>query len=82
MVRDVETVEQMVQQTAETGLGALTVLVSGLVIIGVRTPEFLPVFLVVVPAAALLVARLRAACAPTTSTSGTRSRHCPPVSPR
>ncbi|KOV72054.1 ABC transporter [Streptomyces sp. AS58] len=60
VVRDVETVEQMVQQTAETGLGAITVLTGGLVIIGVRTPEFLPVFLVVVPAAALLVARLRA----------------------
>ncbi|MFI8192605.1 ABC transporter ATP-binding protein [Streptomyces sp. NPDC085946] len=60
VVRDVETVEQMVQQTAENGLGALTVLTGGLIIIGVRTPEFLPVFLVVVPAAALLVARLRA----------------------
>ncbi|MDT0399750.1 MULTISPECIES: ABC transporter ATP-binding protein [Streptomyces] len=59
VVRDVETVEQMVQQTAETGLGALTVLTGGLVIIGIRTPEFLPVFLIVVPAAALLVARLR-----------------------
>ncbi|MEW2812871.1 ABC transporter ATP-binding protein [Streptomyces massasporeus] len=60
VVRDVETVEQMVQQTAEIGLGATTVLTGGLVIIAVRTPEFLPVFLVVVPAAALLVARLRA----------------------
>ncbi|SEF17278.1 ABC transporter ATP-binding protein [Streptomyces sp. Ag109_O5-10] len=60
VVRDVETVEQMVQQTAEQGLGALTVLAGGLVIIGVRTPEFLPVFLVVVPAATLVVARLRA----------------------
>ncbi|WP_328660802.1 ABC transporter ATP-binding protein [Streptomyces sp. NBC_00334] len=60
VVRDVETVEQMVQQTAETGLGAFTVLTGGLVIIAVRTPEFLPVFLVVVPAASLLVARLRA----------------------
>ncbi|MGW0598781.1 ABC transporter ATP-binding protein [Streptomyces sp. NPDC002776] len=59
VVRDVETVEQMVQQTAELGLGATTVLVGGLVIIGIRTPEFLPVFLVVVPAAALVVARLR-----------------------
>ncbi|MGW6225292.1 ABC transporter ATP-binding protein [Streptomyces olivaceus] len=59
VVRDVETVEQMVQQTAETGLGALTVLTGGLVVIAVRTPEFLPVFLVVVPAASLLVARLR-----------------------
>ncbi|GAA2547896.1 ABC transporter ATP-binding protein [Streptomyces levis] len=60
VVRDVETVEQMVQQTAEIGLGATTVLTGGLVIIAVRIPEFLPVFLVVVPAAALLVARLRA----------------------
>ncbi|MGW5623327.1 ABC transporter transmembrane domain-containing protein [Streptomyces olivaceus] len=60
VVRDVETVEQTVQQTAETGLGALTVLTGGPVIIAVRTPEFLPVFLVVVPAASLLVAPLRA----------------------
>ncbi|GAB1331299.1 ABC transporter ATP-binding protein [Streptomyces sennicomposti] len=60
VVRDVETVEQMVQQTAEQGLGALTVLVGGLAVIAVRTPEFLPVFLVVVPAAAFVVARLRA----------------------
>ncbi|WP_077058245.1 ABC transporter ATP-binding protein [Streptomyces sp. MP131-18] len=59
VVRDVETVEQMVQQTSETGLGALTVLVGGLIIIGVRTPQFLPVFLLVVPVAALLVFRLR-----------------------
>ncbi|CAM5270832.1 Lipid A export ATP-binding/permease MsbA OS=Streptomyces glaucescens OX=1907 GN=SGLAU_30350 PE=4 SV=1 [Streptomyces glaucescens] len=59
VVRDVETVEQMVQQTAEQGLGATTVLIGGLIIIAVRTPEFLPVFLIVVPAAALLVARLR-----------------------
>ncbi|MFJ4835315.1 ABC transporter ATP-binding protein [Streptomyces sp. NPDC088747] len=59
VIRDVETVEQGVQQTAENGLGALTVLTGGLVIIAVRTPEFLPVFLCVVPVAALLVARLR-----------------------
>ncbi|MEU9211527.1 ABC transporter ATP-binding protein [Streptomyces sp. NPDC048415] len=59
VIRDVETVEQMVQQTAETGLGALTVLTGGLVVIAIRTPEFVPVFLCVVPVAALLVARLR-----------------------
>ncbi|WP_405933375.1 ABC transporter ATP-binding protein [Streptomyces sp. NBC_00827] len=59
VIRDVETVEQGVQQTAETGLGAVTVLTGGLVIIAIRTPEFLPVFLCVVPVAALLVARLR-----------------------
>lgn len=59
VIRDVETVEQMVQQTAETGLGALTVLTGGMVVIAVRTPEFVPVFLCVVPVAALLVTRLR-----------------------
>lgn len=59
-VRDVETVEQMVQQTAENGLRAITVLLGELVIIAVRTPEFVPLFLVVVPAATLVVARLRA----------------------
>lgn len=59
VVRDVETIEQMVQQTSEMGLGATTVLLGGLVIIGLRAPEFLPIFLVVVPCAALLVMRMR-----------------------
>ncbi|RMI40546.1 ABC transporter ATP-binding protein [Streptomyces triticirhizae] len=59
VVRDVETIEQMVQQTSEMGLGAVTVLIGGLVIIGLRAPEFLPIFLVVVPCAALLVMRMR-----------------------
>jgi ATP-binding cassette subfamily B protein len=59
VVRDVETIEQMVQQTAEQGLGAGTVLLGGLIIIAVQTPEFLPVYLLVVPVAALLVMRLR-----------------------
>ncbi|MGW1716206.1 ABC transporter ATP-binding protein [Streptomyces sp. NPDC002156] len=59
VVRDVETVEQMMQQTSDSGLGALTVLMGGLVVIGIRTPEFLPVFLLVVPVAALLIVRLR-----------------------
>ncbi|GAA3883990.1 ABC transporter ATP-binding protein [Streptomyces sedi] len=59
VVRDVETIEQMVQQTTEMGLGASTVLIGGLIIIGLRAPEFLPIFLVVVPCAALLVMRMR-----------------------
>ncbi|UED86594.1 ABC transporter ATP-binding protein [Streptomyces profundus] len=59
VVRDVETIEQMVQQTSESGLGATTVLIGGLVIIGLRAPEFLPIFLIVVPCAALLVMRMR-----------------------
>ncbi|MYT74412.1 MULTISPECIES: ABC transporter ATP-binding protein [unclassified Streptomyces] len=59
VVRDVESVEQMVQQSADMGLGAVVTLIGGLVVIAVRVPAFLPVFLVVVPVAGLLVMRLR-----------------------
>lgn len=59
VVRDVETIEQMAQQAADSGLAALASLAGGLVIIAVKTPVFLPVFLIVVPAAAVLVMRLR-----------------------
>ncbi|MFD4232391.1 ABC transporter ATP-binding protein [Streptomyces sp. NPDC058545] len=60
VVRDVESVEQMVQQSADMGLAAVITMIGGLTVIAVRVPSFLPVFLVVVPAAALLVMRLRA----------------------
>ncbi|TQM78498.1 ATP-binding cassette subfamily B protein [Saccharothrix saharensis] len=59
VVRDVETVEQMVQQTTDSGLGAVTVLIGGLTVVGVRAPQFLPLLLVIVPLAALVVLRLR-----------------------
>ncbi|NRQ39876.1 ABC transporter ATP-binding protein [Nonomuraea sp. NN258] len=59
VIRDVESVEQSVQQTGDLGLGALTTLIGGLVVIAARVPAALPVFLVVVPAAALLVMKLR-----------------------
>ncbi|MFD4117183.1 ABC transporter ATP-binding protein [Streptomyces niveus] len=59
VVRDVETVEQMVQQSSDMGLAAVVTLVGGLVVIGVRVPSFLPVFLLVVPAAGFLIVRLR-----------------------
>jgi len=59
VIRDVETVEQMVQQSADSGLSAISSLLGGLLIIAFRTPVFLPVFLVVVPAAAVLVMSLR-----------------------
>ncbi|MFC1405451.1 MULTISPECIES: ABC transporter ATP-binding protein [Streptacidiphilus] len=59
VVRDVETVEQMVQQSADGGLAAICSLLGGLAVIAARTPVFLPVFLIVVPAAATLVMRLR-----------------------
>ncbi|MEU1127188.1 ABC transporter ATP-binding protein [Streptomyces sp. NPDC005899] len=60
VVRDVETVEQMVQQSADMGLAGIITLTGGLAVIAVRVPSFLPVFLVVVPLAALLVMKLRA----------------------
>ena len=50
----------MMQQSADSGLSAMSSMIGGLVIISVRTPAFLPVFVVVVPAAAVLVSRLRA----------------------
>ncbi|WP_447001893.1 ABC transporter ATP-binding protein [Saccharothrix isguenensis] len=59
VVRDVETVEQMVQQTTDTGMGAATVLIGGLAVVGVRAPEFLPLLLVIVPLASLVVLRVR-----------------------
>ncbi|MFC9248677.1 ABC transporter ATP-binding protein [Streptomyces sp. NPDC057136] len=59
VVRDVETVEQMTQQAADMGLAAVITLIGGLTVIAFRVPSFLPVFLVVVPAAALLVMKLR-----------------------
>ncbi|ROP35834.1 ABC transporter ATP-binding protein [Saccharothrix texasensis] len=59
VVRDVETVEQMAQQTTDTGMSAITVLIGGLTIVGVRAPHFLPLLLVIVPLAALVVMRLR-----------------------
>ncbi|MCL7378397.1 ABC transporter ATP-binding protein [Streptomyces sp. 35G-GA-8] len=59
VVRDVESVEQMTQQSADMGLGAIMTLIGGLAVIGYRAPVVLPVFLVVVPLAALLVRRLR-----------------------
>ena len=59
VVRDVETVEQMVQQTTDTGMSAITVLVGGLTIVGVRAPHFLPLLLVIVPLASLVIMRLR-----------------------
>lgn len=59
VVRDVETIETALQQTADNGLAAFATLAGGLAVIAVRTPEFLPLFLLVVPAAAALVVRLR-----------------------
>jgi len=60
VIRDVETIEQMLQQSTDGALSAFSSLAGGLIIISIRTPSFLPVFILVVPAAALLVMKLRA----------------------
>lgn len=59
VIRDVESVEQSTQQAGDMGLSALVMLTGGLVVIAWRVPWAVPVFLVIVPAAALLVVRLR-----------------------
>nr|WP_260408424.1 ABC transporter ATP-binding protein [Planomonospora venezuelensis] len=60
VIRDVENIEQTAQQTGDMGLSALTTLAGGLVMVAFRVPAAIPVFLVVVPAAAYLVMRMRA----------------------
>jgi ATP-binding cassette subfamily B protein len=59
VIRDVENIETSAQQSSDTGLGAIITLASGVVVIACRVPAALPAFLVVVPASALLVRRLR-----------------------
>ncbi|NUP64283.1 MAG: ABC transporter ATP-binding protein [Nonomuraea sp.] len=59
VIRDVESVEQSAQQAGDMGLSALAMLLGGLTVIAWRVPWAIPVFLVIVPAAALLVVRLR-----------------------
>ncbi|MBM9508165.1 ABC transporter ATP-binding protein [Actinacidiphila acididurans] len=59
VIRDVESIETAAQQTADNGLAAVATLTGGLVVIGIQAPAFLPVFLVIVPASAVLVVRLR-----------------------
>jgi ATP-binding cassette, subfamily B, bacterial len=59
VIRDVEAIEQSVQQASETGLAALSTMVGALGVIAVRDPLYLPVFFVIVPLAAALVLALR-----------------------
>ena len=59
IVRDVENVVESSRQTVDSGLTALTTLLGALIITGIRTPEFLPVFALAVPAAAGLTYAMR-----------------------
>ncbi|GIH04129.1 ABC transporter ATP-binding protein [Rhizocola hellebori] len=60
IVRDVENVELMLQQVAEAGAAALITLISALAMTALRVPQFVLLFLLVVPCAAVLVSVIRA----------------------
>ena len=55
VIRDVENVLETSRQTFDSGMAALTTLVGAVVLTAVRVPEFLPVFLLAVPASAALI---------------------------
>ncbi|GAA3245388.1 ABC transporter ATP-binding protein [Dactylosporangium siamense] len=59
VVRDVENVEMMLQQVAASGTSAVLTLIGALSLTAVRVPQFVPLFLLVVPATAGLVAMVR-----------------------
>ncbi|GAP12604.1 ABC-type multidrug transport system, ATPase and permease component [Longilinea arvoryzae] len=59
VVRDVETIEQMVRQLFDGGLSAACNLIGAIVITAVRAPAFLPFFVVMVPISAALVNAMR-----------------------
>ncbi|MEV6930061.1 ABC transporter ATP-binding protein [Dactylosporangium sp. NPDC051485] len=59
LVRDVENVEMMLQQVAASGTSAILTLLGALTLTAVRVPQFVPLFLLVVPCTAGLVAMVR-----------------------
>ncbi|WP_235544091.1 ABC transporter transmembrane domain-containing protein [Phycicoccus sp. Soil803] len=59
VVRDVENVELMMQQTFAPVMSSVGVLVGACVVTSLRVPQFMAVFLLLVPLAALLVRWLR-----------------------
>lgn len=59
VIRDVEAIEQMVRQSFDGGLSAISNLTGALVITALRASAFLPFFLVMVPVSAVLVRAMR-----------------------
>lgn len=54
VVRDVENIEVMLQQSAQPLLGAIVIITGALVMTAIQVPQFLPVYLLTVPLAVLL----------------------------
>ena len=59
VIRDVETVVDASRQSLDTGLGAVTTLIGALTLTALRVPQFLSVYAIAVPAAAVLLALSR-----------------------
>lgn len=59
VVRDVESIVEASRQSLDTGLGAVTTLAGALTLTAVRVPQFLPVYALAVPAAAIVLAMSR-----------------------
>ena len=59
VIRDVENIVETSRQVFDSGMAAVTTLLGALVLTAIRVPQFLPVFLLVVPAAALVVRAMR-----------------------
>jgi ATP-binding cassette subfamily B protein len=59
VVRDVENVELMLQQVAQAGGSAVMTLIGALTLTALRVPQFVVLFLLVVPVAAALVVTVR-----------------------
>ncbi|CAN5257162.1 ABC transporter ATP-binding protein [soil metagenome] len=59
VVRDVENVELLMQQSFPTLLGSTFTLTGAIVLTAINVPQFVPVFLVAVPLSALLVRWIR-----------------------
>jgi len=63
VVRDVESVELLMQQVFPTVAVSISILVGSLVVTAIQAPAFLIVFALTVPIAAVLVSRMRAGSA-------------------
>ncbi|MFB9407463.1 ABC transporter ATP-binding protein [Dactylosporangium matsuzakiense] len=59
LVRDVENVEMMLQQVAAGDTSAILTLLGAITLTAIRVPAFVPLFLLVVPCTAALVAAVR-----------------------
>lgn len=59
VVRDVEAIVDMVRMSFDSGFAALCNLIGAIVITAIKVPQFLPVFVVIVPISAFLVSSMR-----------------------